>query len=136
GLIDDIRKEDKKLKTIPGHCEIIVSSKFKQEEFGNRVSPSYIPILPFNNKQKVTKEIQEFTSTLEYPYPYVSYINNFYFYLQKLDLSSLPSFQGSSNRNIAVEFKLLDNDDNPDQEGLPNFYDHNCTSGKLYNTYM
>ena len=60
-----------------------------------------------------TREIQEFRTTTDH-LVFAGYVNNLYLYPKKLDFSAFPG----SHRNLAIEVKVLDNDDNPDQPGL------------------
>lgn len=116
-LIEEV-KEGKKIKAIPGMFRFVLTSKPETAgQFINRLTPSLAPVQPFDaSNPERTKEVQEFTSTNEYPYPWVNYVNNYYLYLQKADLSSL------SGRNIAIEVKFMDSDADPEAPGVRLIY--------------
>jgi hypothetical protein len=132
-LIDEV-KEGKKIKAIPGLFRFFMTTKPTAERFCNRLTPSLAPVQPEEGIEPKstdkTKEIQEFTSTNEYPYPWVNYVNNYYVYLQKVDLSSL------SGRNICVEVKFMDSDADPEAPGMAVVYaDSTAVSGPLIDRY-
>jgi hypothetical protein len=133
-MIDDLNSEKRTRSTI-GSCTASVTATPTALMFPNRLTPSLAQIgSSFNASDPVrTKEVQEFTSTSEYPYPHVSYVNNYYFYLQKADLSGLPN--AASHRNICIEVKFLDNDDDPAQQGMPVIYGKATDGAPFIRTY-
>lgn len=133
-LIEDFTNPKKKRDPL-GSFSCDISSKPSTMVYSNRLTPSLAPINPFDSASaERTKEIQEFTSTNEYPYPHVAYVNNYYFYLQKVDLSALPA--SVSHRNIAVEVKVLDNDRDPSQQGMRIVYGTATDGEILTDKYM
>jgi len=63
----------------------------------------------------------------------VAYVNNYYFYLQKLDFSALST--SISHRNIAMEVKVLDNDSDPSQKGMQVIYAGTAGIGEMTEAY-
>jgi hypothetical protein len=65
----------------------------------------------------------------EDPVPAVTHVNHLYFYPKKADLSNLAG--SKSARNIVLEVKILDNDDNAAQPGLKCVYGDATTPALL-----
>jgi len=130
-VIDEV-KEGKKTKSIPGSFRFFLTTKPNAEKFCNRLTPSLALVQPYDPVASGgrTKEVQEFTSTHEYPYPWVNYVNNYYVYLQKADLSAL------SGRNICIEVKFMDSDQDPEAPGMAVVYaDSMAITGPLVDRY-
>lgn len=114
--LDDLANGKQKRSGIEGKIKIAVSPP-DPVVHPNRVSPSLVHILPWNEKDSErTREIEEFGHHAASPFPYATLVNNLYFYPKKLDLSAFTA--ASSARNLAVEVKLMDQDDDYTKPGL------------------
>lgn len=127
-LVEEINSKEKGKRTIPGSCVVDVVAP--ATDFGNRLTTSFAPIKPFDAAlPERTKEAQEFTSTNEHPYPYVAYVNNYYFYLQRLDVTG-----ATHARNVAIEVKFMEDDADPNAPGMPIIYG-DSTSDTMRDSY-
>jgi hypothetical protein len=114
--LDDLSAGKHKRSGIEGRMKIGVSPP-QHIVHPNRLTPSLVPIAPWNDRDNErTKELEEFGHSDASPSPYSTLVNNLYFYPKKLDLSAFTA--ASSARNLAVEIKILDQDDDYTKAGL------------------
>lgn len=129
-LLEDVKegKLKKKRELIPGDFTFGIRFLDKTTDLVNKVTPSLVPVKPWgSDKDKVIREIQELPQEEHIPYPHVTYVNNLYFYPERLDFNNF-SGTGVSNRNIAIEIKLMDHDDSPTTPGLKAIYGDSTSS--------
>lgn len=106
------------MKSIPGRCTIRLKRIPSEDVIPGRLSPSLIPVNPTSDTS-VFKEMQEFSSTpvLE---PYTDYVNDLFLYIENANLSARTG--SPSAKDIAIEIKLKDTDEDINEEGLPLIY--------------
>ena len=128
-------KQKQKMKVFPGKCVINVSKNEKDIPY--RLDPALNIVTPFPNpdtldKDKIIREIRELKVSEDNFTSNVSYINELYFYPETLNFSN---YSGSvSCRNIELEVKLMDNDNNVQAEGLPVIYGKSTSKGGSIST--
>ena len=108
----------KKYKSLPGRCVIRLKVVPPADTVPGRLSPSLVPVKPVSDRA-VFREIQEFPLAPVLT-PYREYVNDLFLYI---DMANLSSRTGTpSAKDIAIEVKLLDSDEDITAPGLPILY--------------
>ncbi|KAK6480503.1 dedicator of cytokinesis protein 11 isoform X1 [Huso huso] len=108
-LLVDIKKPEKtKLQVIPGQLNITIECV--PPDFPNSVTPSYIPVKPFEEGcSKASVEIEEFVpEEAKYNCPYTVYKNHMYVYPLQLKYDNQKTFAKARNIAVCVEFRDSD----------------------------
>ncbi|MGH0130445.1 UNVERIFIED_CONTAM: hypothetical protein FKN15_001657 [Acipenser sinensis] len=108
-LLLDIKKPEKtKLQVIPGQLNITIECV--PPDFPNSVTPSYIPLKPFEEGcSKASVEIEEFVpEEAKYNCPYTVYKNHMYVYPLQLKYDNQKTFAKARNIAVCVEFRDSD----------------------------
>lgn len=91
--LEDIKsnKTKKKRDSIPGEFTFALKLLDKLAEPPNRLTPSLVPVKPFNEAKdmKAIREVQELPYDTPMAYPHCNYVNNLYFYPERVDLNNL-----------------------------------------------
>uniref|UniRef100_A0A672QQA9 Dedicator of cytokinesis protein 11-like n=1 Tax=Sinocyclocheilus grahami TaxID=75366 RepID=A0A672QQA9_SINGR len=109
-LLTDLKKPEKnKLQIIPGQINITVECV--PPDLSNSVTPSYIPVKPFEEQcERVSVEVEEFVlEEARYNHPFTIYKNHLYVYPQQLKYDNQKTFAKARNIAVCVQFK--DSDD-------------------------
>ena len=111
-----LSSRSRKSKNLPG--KIVCSLVHVGEEVRDRVTPSLIPVSPFNSSTtKVIREIQAFSTGESTVSPFLSYVHHLYVYPESLNFSS---YDGSSSaRNLCCEMQLKVDDVDETPRPLP-----------------
>ncbi len=107
--LEDIKsnKTKKKRDSIPGEFTFAIKVLDKLAEPPNRLTPSLIPVKPYNEAKdmKTIREIQELPYDTPTAYPHCNYVNNLYFYPERIDLNNLKGKEPRSR--ICVNMVLI-----------------------------
>ncbi|XP_051562167.1 dedicator of cytokinesis protein 9-like isoform X2 [Myxocyprinus asiaticus] len=111
-LLTDFRKPEKmaKLPVILGNLDVIIDNV--PPDMANCVTPSYIPVRPFEcNGQNdgVLLEVEEFVPCIaKCSQPFTTYNNHLYVYPKHLKYDNQKSFAKARNIAVCVEFRDSD----------------------------
>ncbi|XP_072539770.1 dedicator of cytokinesis protein 9 isoform X6 [Salminus brasiliensis] len=111
-LLADFRKPEKmaKLPVILGNLDVTIDSV--APDMTNCVTPSYIPVRPYENNGKGSGpllEIEEFVPCIaKCSQPFTTYNNHLYVYPKHLKYDSQKSFAKARNIAVCVEFRDSD----------------------------
>ena len=117
-----LASRSRKSKNLPGKITCTLFQVLPDTEIRDRVTPSLIPISPFNSTTtKVIREIQAFTlggaDGGHNQSPFLSYVHHLYVYPESLNFSS---YEGScSARNLCCEVMLKVDDVDETPRPLP-----------------
>ncbi|XP_043098639.1 dedicator of cytokinesis protein 9 isoform X4 [Puntigrus tetrazona] len=114
-LLADFRKPEKmaKLPVILGNLDVTIDNV--PPDVANCVTPSYIPVRPFESdgpSDGVLLEVEEFVPCIaKCSQPFTTYNNHLYVYPKHLKYDSQKSFAKARNIAVCVEFKESDEED-------------------------
>ncbi|XP_073726915.1 dedicator of cytokinesis protein 9 isoform X1 [Misgurnus anguillicaudatus] len=111
-LLADFRKPEKmaKLPVILGNLDVTLDNV--PPDMANCVTPSYIPVRPFENDGQsdgVVTEVEEFVPCIaKCSQPFTTYNNHLYVYPKHLKYDNQKSFAKARNIAVCVEFRESD----------------------------
>ncbi|KAG9277624.1 dedicator of cytokinesis protein 9-like [Astyanax mexicanus] len=108
-LLADFRKPEKmaKLPVILGNLDVTVDSV--APDVSNCVTPSYIPVRPYESSGRSLLEVEEFVPCIaKCSQPFTTYNNHLYVYPKHLKYDSQKSFAKARNIAVCVEFRDSD----------------------------
>ncbi|XP_037392442.1 dedicator of cytokinesis protein 9 isoform X5 [Pygocentrus nattereri] len=114
-LLADFRKPEKmaKLPVILGNLDVTIDSV--APDVTNCVTPSYIPVRPYESKGRgggPLLEVEEFVPCIaKCSHPFTTYNNHLYVYPKHLKYDSQKSFAKARNIAVCVEFRDSDEED-------------------------
>uniref|UniRef100_A0A671N9H6 Dedicator of cytokinesis protein 9-like n=1 Tax=Sinocyclocheilus anshuiensis TaxID=1608454 RepID=A0A671N9H6_9TELE len=114
-LLADFRKPEKmaKLPVILGNLDVTIDNV--PPDVANCVTPSYIPVRPFESNgpsDGVLLEMEEFVPCIaKCSQPFTTYNNHLYVYPKHLKYDSQKSFAKARNIAVCVEFRESDEED-------------------------
>ncbi|XP_016364437.1 dedicator of cytokinesis protein 9-like isoform X8 [Sinocyclocheilus rhinocerous] len=114
-LLADFRKPEKmaKLPVILGNLDVIIDNV--PPDVANCVTPSYIPVRPFESNGPSTGvllEVEEFVPCIaKCSQPFTTYNNHLYVYPKHLKYDNQKSFAKARNIAVCVEFRESDEED-------------------------
>ncbi|RXN09987.1 dedicator of cytokinesis 9-like protein [Labeo rohita] len=114
-LLADFRKPEKmaKLPVILGNLDVTIDNV--PPDVANCVTPSYIPVRPFENNgpsNGVLLEVEEFVPCIaKCSQPFTTYNNHLYVYPKHLKYDNQKSFAKARNIAVCVEFRESDEED-------------------------
>ncbi|KAL1273165.1 hypothetical protein QQF64_029027, partial [Cirrhinus molitorella] len=114
-LLADFRKPEKmaKLPVILGNLDVTIDNV--PPDVANCVTPSYIPVRPFENNgpsDSVLLEVEEFVPCIaKCSQPFTTYNNHLYVYPKHLKYDNQKSFAKARNIAVCVEFRESDEED-------------------------
>ncbi|KAG1942330.1 dedicator of cytokinesis protein [Pimephales promelas] len=114
-LLADFRKPEKmaKLPVILGNLDVTIDNV--PPDMANCVTPSYIPVRPFESNgpsNSVLLEVEEFVPCIaKCSQPFTTYNNHLYVYPKHLKYDNQKSFAKARNIAVCVEFRESDEED-------------------------
>ncbi|XP_048056575.1 dedicator of cytokinesis protein 9 isoform X7 [Megalobrama amblycephala] len=114
-LLADFRKPEKmaKLPVILGNLDVTIDNV--PPDMANCVTPSYIPVRPFESNgpsNGVLLEVEEFVPCIaKCSQPFTTYNNHLYVYPKHLKYDNQKSFAKARNIAVCVEFRESDEED-------------------------
>ncbi|TRY81520.1 hypothetical protein DNTS_003860 [Danionella cerebrum] len=114
-LLADFRKPEKmaKLPVILGNLDVTIDNV--PPDVANCVTPSYIPVRPFESSglsEGVLLEVEEFVPCIaKCSQPFTTYNNHLYVYPKHLKFDSQKAFTKARNIAVCVEFRESDEED-------------------------